>query len=56
VILCERNVPIAEIRPISKTHREPRPAAGLYREPIAFGEDFFNADAEIAPDFSPRSD
>lgn len=52
VILCERNVPIAEIRPIAKTHREPRPAPGLYREQITVGEAFFSADAEIEQDFS----
>jgi antitoxin (DNA-binding transcriptional repressor) of toxin-antitoxin stability system len=56
VILCERNVPIAEIRPISKKHHEPRPAPGLYREQISVGEGFFNSDAEIAQDFSTISD
>jgi antitoxin (DNA-binding transcriptional repressor) of toxin-antitoxin stability system len=56
VILCERNVPIAEIRPISKKHRELRPAPGLYREQVSVGEDFFNSDAEIAQDFSPSAD
>jgi len=56
VILCERNVPIAEIRPIAKVNREPRPAPGLYREQISVEEAFFNADTEIAQDFSGTSD
>jgi antitoxin (DNA-binding transcriptional repressor) of toxin-antitoxin stability system len=56
VILCERNVPIAEIRPIARANREPRPTPGLYREQISVGVDFFNSDAEIAQDFSESSD
>jgi antitoxin (DNA-binding transcriptional repressor) of toxin-antitoxin stability system len=52
VILCERNVPIAEIRPIAKVNRELRPAPGLYREQISVGQAFFSADAEIEQDFS----
>lgn len=52
VILCERNVPIAEIRPIARANRELRPLPGLYREQISVGDDFFNADAEIEQDFS----
>lgn len=52
VILCERNVPIAEVRPIAKRIREPRPAPGLFREEISVGADFFDADTEMARDFS----
>lgn len=52
VILCERNVPIAELRPISKATRAPRPAPGLFREEITVGESFFDADAEIQRDFA----
>ena len=52
VILCERNVPIAEVRPIAKAKREPRPAPGLFRDDISVGADFFDADTEIARDFS----
>lgn len=51
VILCERNVPIAELRPISKANREPRPAPGLFRDEISVGDEFFAADAEIERDF-----
>lgn len=58
VILCERNVPIAEIRPIAKARddHDPRPAPGLYRKQISVGEDFFRADVEIARDFSTTAD
>jgi antitoxin (DNA-binding transcriptional repressor) of toxin-antitoxin stability system len=56
VILCERNVPIAEIRPIARANREPRPAPGLYREQISVGDDFFHAGAEIEQDFSADAD
>lgn len=56
VILCERNVPIAEIRPISQHNREPRPAPGLYREQISVEVGFFSADAEIEQDFSLTAD
>lgn len=52
VILCERNVPIAEVRPIAKRMREPRPAPGLFRDEILVGADFFDADTEMARDFS----
>ena len=52
VILCESNIPIAEIRPISHLKRERRPAPGLYQAEIFVGEAFFSADTEIARDFS----
>ncbi len=56
VILCERNVPIAEIRPIAITIRERRREPGLFREQISVEEAFFSADAEIARDFSESDD
>lgn len=53
VILCERNVPIAELRPLRKqgeTSAE-RPAPGLFRDQIRIGDAFFEADEAIAHDF-----
>lgn len=41
VLLCRRNVPIAEIRPLSPSWKEPRPiglAAGTLTVPPAFFE------------------
>jgi len=45
VILCERNVPIAEIRPV-RTGRNRR-RFGLSKGLIGVGPEFFEADAEI---------
>ena len=56
VILCERNVPIAEIRPILKTTLERRPAPGLFRGKISVSDAFFDADTELARDFSSDDD
>jgi prevent-host-death family protein len=41
IILCKRNVPIAEIRPLPKTETKPRPiglAKGLFEIPDEFFE------------------
>jgi antitoxin (DNA-binding transcriptional repressor) of toxin-antitoxin stability system len=41
LILCRRNVPIAEIRPIAQRLKTPRPAgvdAGVYTVPASFFE------------------
>ena len=41
VLLCRRNVPIAELRPLPESRREPRPlglAAGRVQVPEAFFE------------------
>ena len=54
VILCERNVPIAELRPIGAgiENRIPRPEPGLFAGVILSGaEEFFTADGEIEGDF-----
>lgn len=52
VIVCERNVPIAELRPVSRTLSERRPEPGLFKGQITVEEAFFSADAEIGQDFS----
>jgi antitoxin (DNA-binding transcriptional repressor) of toxin-antitoxin stability system len=39
IILCERNVPIAEIRPIKPENRMPRPI-GLDKERLVVPENF----------------
>ncbi len=56
VILCERNVPIAEVRPIAKGTRTPRPAPGLFNDVISVDAAFFDADSEIERDFSATED
>jgi len=56
VILCERNIPIAEIRPIVRTALERRPAPGRFRGQISVEDAFFDADAELARDFSSADD
>jgi antitoxin (DNA-binding transcriptional repressor) of toxin-antitoxin stability system len=56
VILCERNVPIAEVRPTTKTTLTPRPAPGLFKEVISVDAAYFDADAEIERDFSATED
>jgi antitoxin (DNA-binding transcriptional repressor) of toxin-antitoxin stability system len=40
IILCERNVPIAEIRPIKPENRQPRPI-GLYKGKFKVPPSFF---------------
>jgi len=40
VLVCRRNVPVAEIRPVTQPRRKPRPV-GLDRGKFAVGESFF---------------
>ena len=50
VILCERNIPFAEIRPVrTGTHRR---QFGQSKGLIGIGPDFFEADAEIEKSFN----
>lgn len=52
VIVCERNVPIGEFRPLPPRPAEKgRPAPGLFHDCIALGDEFFSADEELAGDF-----
>lgn len=46
VVLCERNKPIAEIRPLDRRGSAPR-VFGLSKGVFRLGPDFFKADAEI---------
>jgi antitoxin (DNA-binding transcriptional repressor) of toxin-antitoxin stability system len=46
VVLCERNKPFAEIRPLDRRGSAPR-VFGLSREFFKLGPEFFEADAEI---------
>ena len=50
VIVCERNVPIGEFRPLSITPSPQRPAPGLFRDSIRLTDDFFAADQELEQD------
>jgi antitoxin (DNA-binding transcriptional repressor) of toxin-antitoxin stability system len=51
VILCDRNVPFAEIRPLSVTKEGKRPF-GLAAGKIHLNESFFQSDKEIAELFT----
>ena len=46
VVLCERNKPFAEIRPLDRRGATPR-IFGLSKGVFRLGPDFFKADAEI---------
>jgi antitoxin (DNA-binding transcriptional repressor) of toxin-antitoxin stability system len=46
VVLCERNKPFAEIRPLDHRGKAPR-VFGLSKGVFKLGPEFFEADAEI---------
>ena len=46
VVLCERNKPFAEIRPLDQRGKAPR-IFGLSKGVFKLGPEFFEADAEI---------
>ena len=46
VVLCERNKPFAEIRPLDRRGLSPR-VFGLSKGVFKLGPEFFEADAEI---------
>jgi len=46
VVLCERNKPFAEIRPLDRRGSAPR-VFGLSKGVFKVGPEFFQADAEI---------
>jgi len=46
VVLCERNKPFAEIRPLDRKGSAPR-VFGLSKGVFKLGPEFFEADAEI---------
>ena len=46
VVLCERNKPFAEIRPLDRKGSAPR-VFGLSKGIFNFGPEFFESDAEI---------
>lgn len=52
VVICERNVPFAELRPLAKTVSGKRPAPGLFKGQIQVTEAFFDADADLERDFN----
>lgn len=52
VILCERNKPFAEIRPIHSGSTRPRRELGLMKGSCPVGPSFFEADEEIADDIN----
>jgi antitoxin (DNA-binding transcriptional repressor) of toxin-antitoxin stability system len=52
IILCDRNKPFAEIRPLPDPSRPaPKRKLGLMKGMCPVGPDFFAADEEIARDF-----
>jgi antitoxin (DNA-binding transcriptional repressor) of toxin-antitoxin stability system len=46
VVLCERNKPFAEIRPLDRHGSAPR-VFGLSKGVFRLGSDFFKADADV---------
>lgn len=53
VVLCERNIPFAEIRPMRTPQN--RRKFGLAKGLISIGPEFFEVDAEIERDFNDGS-
>jgi len=51
VVLCERNKPFAEIRPLDRKGAGPR-IFGLSKGVFKLGSEFFEADAEVQKIFS----
>ena len=52
IILCDRNKPFTELRPISGSPQAKRPRElGLMKGMCPVGPEFFESDAEIARDF-----
>ncbi len=53
VILCKRNVPIAEIRPLPKPRTEPRPIGMAADRGVALPSEFFESlPADLLAGFS----
>jgi prevent-host-death family protein len=56
ILLCRRNVPVAEIRPLEKPRREPRPV-GLYAGQFLVPPEFFDPlPEEILAAFEGRAE
>jgi antitoxin (DNA-binding transcriptional repressor) of toxin-antitoxin stability system len=56
VVLCERNKPIAEIRPLGHhSAKRPKRKIGLMKGLCPVGLEFLQEDLEIAPDFHDGS-
>lgn len=52
IILCDRNKPFAEIRPLpDHTKPAPKRQLGLMKGMCPVGPEFFDADAEVQADF-----
>jgi len=52
IILCDRNKPFAEIRPLTKKPQLKKRRLGLLKGKIQFDDAFWEADAEIENDFA----
>ncbi len=52
IILCERNKPFAEIRPLPGTVKAKKRKLGLMKGLCPINDYFFKADAEIADQFN----
>ncbi|MCB1227642.1 MAG: hypothetical protein KDK99_17630 [Verrucomicrobiales bacterium] len=51
VLVCERNVPFAELRPLPSARKGKRRAPGLFKGQIKLGDAFFEADEELTAEF-----
>jgi len=52
IILCDRNVPFAELRPLPHPTRPGKRRLGQMKGQCPVGPDFFNADQAIAESFN----
>jgi len=51
VVVCERNKPIGEFRPLPNETRRARPEPGLFRKEIAIPDEFFAVDERLTREF-----
>lgn len=51
IVLCDRNVPFAEMRPLSRPARHGKRQLGQLKGLCPIGEAFFDADSAIAESF-----
>lgn len=51
IVLCDQNVPVAEIHPVAKTARTNSRPYGLFKGQIQFPRDWFDLDKEIEETF-----
>ena len=51
IVLCDRNVPFAELRPLPDSNRAQKRPLGLLKGQCPVGKSFFDSDPEIESSF-----